>query len=154
MANYNNKGSYNKNSYNKNQNSAPSVAKELSDLIIKNKSVSQTLLPENYALPGGYAQRIADGERSMSRTKLRKLYTPFKSLASELNLVSNQAYKKELYPKLCLTMPHIAYELNRKQISQDFYTLLHACIKHSETKADLETFIKFFEAIVAYTKKD
>lgn len=118
-----------------------------------------SLKPEEYAVPTGYADKIAEeitnAKEEIKVTQLRKLFTKIKNIQNKIKTNNDlNKYKNEIV----LISPELAYARGRKLITEDFYNLIKSCllkgnqIKFS-SKAEFDNFVKFLEAILAYHKK-
>ena len=129
---------------------------EITQKIKKSKKLSETLQPEIFAPPGGWADQIVQGLKKGKTTKLktsqlRKIFAEVKDICEkrikEISQVNTELYL--LYPKL-------AYAQGRDLMPKNFYELLIACLdklKDSSDKEDFKMFEEFMTAIVAYNKQ-
>lgn len=141
---------------------------ELINEIKKANSLKEVFIPEKYALPGGWADRIAaiiidDNKKkkdtnkkkaSMNSNQLRKIFTQLKTIKDEVDKNEENNLTNEQKNKILLLMPQIAYARGRDLISESFYNLLKECISPKKIidKDDYKSFVKFYEAVVAYSK--
>lgn len=135
---------------------------------IKNaNTLKDVFTPEKYALPGGWADSIAsiiiieDSKKkqennkkkaSMNSNQLRKIFTQLKNIEKKLD--EKQKLDENLTNEILLLMPQIAYTRGRELISESFYNLLKECISSNKImdKEDFKRFVKFYEAVIAYSK--
>jgi CRISPR-associated protein Csm2 len=122
-----------------------------------------SLKPEDYAVPNGYADKIAEeianAKEEMKVTQLRKLFTKIKNIQNKIKTNADlNKYKNEIM----LILPELAYARGRKLITEDFYSLIKSCLLKSinnqnqirfTSKSEFDNFVKFLEAILAYYKK-
>jgi len=132
---------------------------EIIDAIRGANSLKEVLIPEKYALPGGWAEKtamelISRGNKGegMNNHQLRKIFIQVKNIEGKIlsDKTKFHSYKNEIF----LIMPQVAYALGRKVIPQNFYDLMKECIKPSKIKEaeDFLSFVDYFTSIVAYFK--
>lgn len=109
---------------------------------------------EEYALPKGFAERIARGERDMKTAQLRKFFTKIKNLEKKLQGKSkNETLSNEFKNEVYLIIPELAYSKSRGLIKQGFFEIITTAIRDKlKTVDDFRNFSRFMTAIVAYKK--
>lgn len=132
-----------------NFNSIDDVKEHLEQL-----NVLSALKPEDYALEGGIADKIAGEKGDMKFTQIRKFFGYIKKIET-----SDLKGKKDNdifdLAKLYMLMPELAYGFGRGVISKDFYDVMKICLGSSKIKkvADFKRFIELLTAVIAYNKK-
>ncbi len=127
---------------------------KLSDLDL----TESNLKPEIYALPNGWADKIAKElqKQNLKTAQLRKFF-------NEIKVIQRTAKSQDinyLKAELIKIIPQLVFAKNRGVIKNDFYDLLITCLLN-ENKNDIrfksyEEFnnvVSFLEAIVAYHKE-
>lgn len=111
---------------------------------------------EEFAPEGGYADKIAQEIKGheLKPTQLRKFFDELRSIQREMKIGKDW---EEVKDRVLLLTPILAYASARKVgrkplIPREFYKLISACINKVKTKEDFETFVEFFQSIVAYHK--
>lgn len=110
--------------------------------------------PNEYAIPGKFAEEIAMREKDMKTAQLRKFFTKIKNLEKKLQGKSKdellgEEFKNEVY----LIIPELAYSKGRGLIKQGFFEIIVTAIKDKlQTVNDFRNFSRFVTAIVAYKK--
>jgi CRISPR-associated protein Csm2 len=112
------------------------------------------LKPEDYAPPGGDAEKIAKDSRSVKTTQIRRFFNRIRALHQKTKAKKDIETVKMEILKL---MPEIVWAKGRRVITDEFYNLLKACLikdkKCRFTKyEEFDNFMSFLEAIVAYHK--
>ncbi|NLX62667.1 MAG: type III-A CRISPR-associated protein Csm2 [Tissierellia bacterium] len=145
--------------FNQKQRNKPSPIEGLLNEIKKADSLKEVLIPEKYALPGGWAQKVVSvlgrgQDAAMNSNQLRKIFTQLKNIEEKVSKNQDDNLTVDQMNEILLLMPQIAYARGRNLISLDFYNLLKECItpKKIKDKNDYISFVKFYTAIVAYSK--
>lgn len=97
------------------------------------------------------AQECAE-EFKVSESQIRKFYAYVKEIERDSDKDNNTFDKVKLY----LLIPKIAYSAKRNNVTPKFQKTFEKLIKEIKTKEDFDkfvNFVKFFEAIIAYSKK-
>lgn len=123
----------------------------------RDKTFKDVLITE-FAPPGKWAEIIANKNKKMKTTQLRKVFTTIKSL--ELKVKGRNPAEPFNEPGLYMLIPHLAYAKGRKVIPQDsgFYEMMKAIIGDGtnskiKTIGDFRQFVDFMTAIIAYHKE-
>lgn len=149
---------YQKNNQSKNKNKKQDNNSEIDKIIKKIENVSSfsEIKPKDYADEDGYAAIIAKELKKLNTNQLRT-----NQLRKFFGAVRDIEKKKEwsdIEPELYLLKPKFAVSVGRKLIPKDFFKVMNVCLnkidvgKNDEKKENFNTFVKFFEAIVAYHK--
>ncbi|HHV45567.1 MAG TPA: type III-A CRISPR-associated protein Csm2 [Tissierellia bacterium] len=127
--------------------------------INKANTLKDAFIPEKYALPGGWADKVASNigrgkDAGMNSNQLRKVFTQLKAIEEKVNRNSDDKLTREQMNEILLLMPQVAYAHGRSLISTHFYNLLKECItpKKIKDREDYRSFVKFYTAVVAYSK--
>ena len=126
------------NGYNRNNNDSGEI-KEIINEINQVKMLSD-ISAKQYADENGYADKIAKNSKDLKTTQLRKFFGAVKLIE-----------QKE-------TWDEIAVAKGRKLIPPNFYKIMMALMRkvdvgsEEEKMKNFDTFVKFFESIVAYHK--
>lgn len=125
------------------------------EIISKIESVSKLseIKPKDYADVGGYADVIAKNfSKTLNTNQLRKFFGAVRDIER------NNTWDK-IEPELYLLKPKFAVSVGRKLIPKDFFKVMEVCMNKidvgktaNEKEENFDTFVKFFEAIVAYHK--
>jgi CRISPR-associated protein Csm2 len=140
----NNKDQTNKNGYN-----IIDVLEELENLSPGNgrkKSLSDFLKPEDYAKKNGIAYKYA--KKLRNKIKINQIRTIFDSIR-DLERSSKYGVNDS---KKYLLLTQVAYAVGRDVVPKSFYEFINFCIERIDTKEDVKTFVRLFEAIIAYFK--
>lgn len=141
--------SNNKN-YNNRQNRGNSQIDEVTKKI-SNLEMLKDMTPKIYADKDGYAEIIAKESRQLNTNQLRKFF-------AAIRLIEQKESWEEIEPEFYLLKPKFAVSVGRKLIPKDFYQLMMKTMEKVDKGTDedklknFDTFVKFFEAIVAYHK--
>lgn len=137
------------NGYNRNNNDSGEI-KEIINEINQVKMLSDISAKE-YADENGYADKIAKNSKDLKTTQLRKFFGAVK-------LIEQKETWDEIEVDFYLLKPQIAVAKGRKLIPQNFYKIMMALMRkvdvgsEEEKMKNFDTFVKFFESIVAYHK--
>lgn len=122
------------------------------------------LKPDDYAVPGGWADLIAKENKKVKTAQLRKFFNAIKKLHHDTRGSKNTDEVKidEVKKGIINLIPQLVFARGREVLTADFYNLLEACLlKNNEGKKkairlssyeEFENFVSFLEAIVAYHK--
>lgn len=108
---------------------------------------------KDFADEGGYADIVARNSRNLKTNQLRKFFAAVRQIEQKDN-ISWDAIEPQFY----LLKPRLAVSVGRKNIPKPFYNLMMAIMRkvdvgtENEKLESFNTFINFFEAIVAYHK--
>lgn len=129
---------------------------------IENVFSFSEIKPEDYADMDGYADIIAKKYAKTDKSKKDKDCIKTTQLRKFFGAVRDIEKKKEwsdIEPELYLLKPKFAVSVGRKLIPKDFFKVMNVCLNKidvgetdDEKKENFNTFVKFFEAIVAYHK--
>lgn len=145
---------YQKNNQSKNKNKKQDNNSEIDKIIKKIENVSSfsEIKPEDYADMDGYAAIIAKELKKLNTNQLRKFFGAVRDIEKKKEW-------SDIEPELYLLKPKFAVSVGRKLIPEDFFKVMNACLNKidvgetdAEKKENFNTFVKFFEAIVAYHK--
>lgn len=145
---------YQKNNQSKNKNKKQDNNSEIDKIIKKIENVSSfsEIKPEDYADMDGYAAIIAKELKKLNTNQLRKFFGVVRDIEKKKKW-------SDIEPELYLLKPKFAVSVGRKLIPEDFFKVMNACLNKidvgetdAEKKENFNTFVKFFEAIVAYHK--
>lgn len=109
------------------------------------------ITPKIYADQGGYADKIAKNVKTIGNSQLRKFYGAIKR-------IERKETWEEIEPEFYLLKPKFAVSKGRDLIDKNFYNLVMKMMEkvdvgnEEEKMENFDTFVKFFEAIVAYFK--
>lgn len=138
------------------------------------KNYVQPTLPEGY-LDGGYyidpekeklkkeyitiyPEKIAkaleyDGVKDANkRSQIRKFYEYLLRVDKKMHLKDNDYSMVEA--DLAALVPYVSYASKRKLVSALFQTYIKKNVESVHDEKDMRAFVKHFEALVAFTKKD
>lgn len=100
----------------------------------------------------GYAHIVAKNSKKLNTTQLRKFFAALKKMEQKTTW-------EEIETEFYLLKPRMAVSVGRKNVPKPFYEVILAAmakvdnVEDDETKMkNFDTFVKFFEAIVAYHK--
>ena len=108
---------------------------------------------KEYADVGGYADKVAKNSNDLKTNQLRKFFAAVRLIEQNENLTW-----EVIEPQFYLLKPKLAVSAGRKNIPKIFYQFLIEIMGKVDVGTDDEklksfnTFIKFFESIVAYHK--
>jgi len=98
-----------------------------------------------------WAKCIGSNKKMQKSTQLRKFYDVLRSIwvhHKAKKYDDDKPLDPEFHARLIFLRPHIA----NAKLPDDFKKIMELSIKHVNTKNDLFKFVKFFEAIIAYSK--
>lgn len=114
------------------------------------------LMPSEFATFGMYADRIAQEEKGMKMTQLRRFFHEIDRLyrtharGKEDNDQLGDEFRTDMY----LLHPELAYACGRGLVSKGFMQMMQQCLSERllKTVGDLKRLREFMAAIVAYRK--
>lgn len=144
---------YHKKNQSRNKNKKQDNNSEIDKIIKKIENVSSfsEIKPKDYADEDGYAAIIAKELKKLNTNQLRKFFGAVRDIEKKKEW-------SDIEPELYLLKPKFAVSVGRKLIPKDFFKVMNVCLnkidvgKNDEKKENFNTFVKFFEAIVAYHK--
>ncbi|MEA3402817.1 MAG: type III-A CRISPR-associated protein Csm2 [Armatimonadota bacterium] len=120
-------------------------------------SLTEVLRRSDFAPPGGYADAVAQGlaQKDMKISQLRRFFGEIKSFEAKCRQQRQQGTEAYELDEEFLLLPEVAYAVGRKLVPEAFYDLVRACINKDKVRSidDMERFIEFMTAIVAYHKQ-
>lgn len=133
-----------------------SPIQDLISKINRADSLKKVFVPENYALPNGWAHKTAESlsKDAMNSNQLRKIFTQLKTIEEKVDRNKDNELTDEQRNQILLLMPQIAYARGRNLITPPFYNLMKECInpEKMKDKKDYKSFVSFYTAVVAYSK--
>lgn len=99
--------------------------------------------------------KAEDVEKAATSTQLRKFYDAIKSIWETPNkkkLDWQDNLKEEYLAKLIFLKPAFTGAANNKKITPEFKEIMNLSIDKVQNKNDFYKFIKFFEAVIQYSK--
>lgn len=135
--------------YNRNNNDSGEI-KEIINEINQVKMLSD-ISAKQYADENGYADIIAKNSKKLKTTQLRKFFGAVK-------LIEQKESWDEIEVDFYLLKPQFAVAKGRKLIPSNFYKIMMALMRkvdvgsEEEKMKNFDTFVNFFESIVAYHK--
>lgn len=100
----------------------------------------------------GYAHIVAKNSKKLNTTQLRKFFAALKKMEQKTTW-------DEIETEFYLLKPRMAVSVGRKNLPKPFYDVILAAMAKVDNVSDdeikmknFDTFVKFFEAIVAYHK--
>lgn len=144
---------YHKKNQSRNKNKKQDNNSEIDKIIKKIENVSSfsEIKPKDYADEDGYAAIIAKELKKLNTNQLRKFFGAVRDIEKKKEW-------SDIEPELYLLKPKFAVSVGRKLIPKDFFKVMNVCLnkidvgENDEKKENFNTFVKFFEAIVAYHK--
>jgi CRISPR-associated protein Csm2 len=118
----------------------------------------ENLKPEDYALPDGWAHKIALASKNVKTAQLRKFFNEVKRLYQR---TKGKEDIDEVKREIIKLIPELIFAKGRNVITEEFYKLLESCLlkKEGDKKMprfekyeEFENFVSFLEAIIAYHK--
>lgn len=136
----------------RNNNKNSDKNKTVNDIIDKIEKIDRfsSLTPKVYADEDGYADKIAKNMK-INKNQLRKFFGAVRD-------IEKKDKWEAIEPELYLLKPMFAVAVGRNNIPKEFFKLMSTCINKVDVGTDEEklenfkTYVKFFEAIVAYNK--
>jgi CRISPR-associated protein Csm2 len=121
----------------------------------------ENLRPEEYAVPNGWANKIARDSKELKTAQLRKFFNEIKRLHQQ---TKSKRDINDTRRELIKLIPELIFAKGRRVITDDFYNLLEACILKKDASGEMvcrfkeyeefENFVSLLEAIVAYHKAE
>ena len=94
-----------------------------------------------------------DGGRDTNkRSQIRRFYDYLLRVESKMNLPNNDFSSIEA--DFMELVPHVAYARTRSVVSEMFIQFINKNAEAVHDEKDLRAFVKHFEAVIAFTKKD
>lgn len=100
----------------------------------------------------GYAHIVAKNSKKLNTTQLRKFFAALKKMEQKTTW-------DEIETEFYLLKPRMAVSVGRKNLPKPFYDVILSAMAKVDNVSDdeikmknFDTFVKFFEAIVAYHK--
>lgn len=120
------------------------------------KDEKKHILKKEYIVD--YSKEIAemlesDGGRDANRrSQIRKFYEYVLRVERKLGLSGNDYAAVEA--DLLELLPHVTYAASRRVVSNIFIKFIEKNVTAVHDDKDLKAFVKHFEAVIAFTKKD
>jgi CRISPR-associated protein Csm2 len=97
-------------------------------------------------------------ENESDRTKnkinqIRSFYEKVLELQEKSEGMSNEQYKKEVFPFVVMLNSKVAYAKNRNLVSDKFQKMITQCTQEAITPKKMQNFKYFFEAIIGFYPK-
>lgn len=109
---------------------------------------------------GDIAEKWADkifeeGNRQRNKTsQLRAFYDKVYDLNEKAEGLSDEEYKKSIYPFVVMLNSKVKYAKTRNLVSESFVNMINECVKSCEKSNNkLNNFKLFFEAIIGFYPK-
>jgi len=102
-----------------------------------------------------WAEKSQFGEKVFKSSQLRKFYDAVRSIWDDKAVKKLKDADKldDLFiSRLVFLRPHLANAVKKNKMPSDFRQIMELSIQKIQLKKDLYKFVKFFEAIVAYSK--
>lgn len=144
------------------ENKPQKKLKEIEKIIEEIKNIpnlkEENLKPKVYAVPDGWAHKIALDSRKVKTAQLRKFFNEIKRLHQQAKPAKDM---NKIEIELIKLIPELIFAKGRDVITDDFYNLLEVCILKDENGKktcrfieyeEFENFVSFLESIVAYHK--
>ena len=118
---------------------------------INNTKMLSEIKAKDYADENGYADTIAKASRDLKTTQLRKFF-------GAVRLIEQRESWDEIEVEFYLLKPKHAAAKGRGLVPDDFFDVMMALMRkvdvgdENEKMKNFDTFINFFESIVAYHK--
>lgn len=116
------------------------------------RNLSAFLNAKDYSYKDGIAYQYAEHlkRKNMNTAQIRNIFSTIKEIEQE----NRNKSKDELIndSKKYKLLSQVAYAVGRKVVPKDFYDFMEYCVIRIENKDDLDRFVNFFEAIIAYFK--
>lgn len=91
--------------------------------------------------------------KDTTESQLRKFYNDFLVLKTKTDLCADEdEFKTKILPLIFFSKAKLAYSCGRGNITKDFQRAICAKIDEIETRACFDNFLKFYEALIGYTK--
>lgn len=115
------------------------------------------VLPRSEMAPaGGYADVVARrlARENMKISQLRRFFGEIKGFQAKCRQQRRDGLETYELDEEFLLLPEIAYAVGRDLVPEEFYDLVRTCIAEDKVQTidDMERFIEFVTAIVAYHK--
>lgn len=103
-----------------------------------------------------WAEQISKGpSKSTTMTQLRRFYDAIKRIwdVPDKKKLENGNLKEEYLARLIFLKPAFVGAANKNKINSEFKDIMVYAIDRVKSKEDFYKFVKFYEAIVQYSKK-
>lgn len=96
-----------------------------------------------------------DAKKATTATQLRKFYDAIKNIwdtPDQKKLDTNGNLKEEFIARLIFLKPAFVGAANKNKIRYDFKEIMNLSIDRVKSKEDFYKFVKFFEAIIQFSR--
>lgn len=97
-----------------------------------------------------------DNESDRTKNKInqiRTFYEKVMELQEKSEGMSNEQYKKEVFPFVVMLKSKVAYAKTRNLVSNTFEKMISQCVDEATTTQKMQNFKYFFEAIIGFYPK-
>ncbi len=146
---YNNGGQNNRSNNSQNRNYGSEV--ELPSILLDYEVQEQ--------LFGDVAKKWSEQlEKESDRTsnkinQIRSFYEKVMELNEKAQNMTDETYKKEVFPFVIMLNSKVAYAKTRSLVSNSFVSMINQCVEKSITIKKMNNFKLFFEAIIGFYPK-
>lgn len=86
--------------------------------------------------------------------QIRSFYDKIMELNEKAqNMLSDEQYKKEVFPFVIMLNSKVAYAKTRSLVSTSFVSMMNQCIEKSNSISKMNNFKLFFEAVIGFYPK-
>ena len=132
-----------------------SVLNELRDFFNNNDKKFSDVPADTIVKWAEQCEISKDPSKSTTTTQLRRFYDAIKSIwdVPDKKKLKNGNLKEEYLARLIFLKPAFVGAANKKKINSEFKDIMVYVIDRVKSKEDFYKFVKFYEAIVQYSKK-
>ncbi len=103
--------------------------------------------------------KIIENDKKNSKDKInksaqiRRFYDSVLELNEKAQNMTDEIYKKEIFPFVIMLNSKVAYAKSRELVSNSFVKMINQCVKESTTVKKMNNFKLFFEALIGFYPK-
>ena len=95
-----------------------------------------------------------EGDRTTNKiNQIRTFYEKVMELQEKSEGMSDEQYKKEVFPFVVMLKSKVAYAKTRNLVSNTFEKMITQCVDEAITPSKMQNFKYFFEAIIGFYPK-
>jgi CRISPR-associated protein Csm2 len=100
-------------------------------------------------------QIMNESDRTKNKiNQIRTFYEKVLELEERSEGMSNEEYKKEIFPFVVMLKSKVAYAKTRNLVSDTFEKMINQCVENAITAKKMQNFKYFFEAIIGFYPKN
>ena len=103
--------------------------------------------------------KIIENDKKNSKDKInksaqiRRFYDSVLELNEKAQNMTDEVYKKEIFPFVIMLNSKVAYAKSRELVSNSFVKMINQCVEKAITVKKINNFKLFFEAVIGFYPK-